>query len=287
MEVLVGIVSKNRATLLVKAIESALMQTGVNVTVAVFDDNSSDETSLLKEKYPQVSWEFSKKNRGYLYARNKMMRETKATYFCSLDDDAWFIDKQALSKAVHQLEDRSEVAAIAFDIITLDNSSIFDEQVPYETNMFIGCGHVLKLRSVRDVGYYEPNPSFYGGEEKDLCIRLMDKEYQILFLPGIYVWHEKTNLARNSKLQHQSGVCNDLVFTYRRTPGIYLLFALTIKILKHLWFSFRFKDESIMKAGLFGVLDFMRLLVLFKLSRKPVRTKTFIKFMELNSAITK
>ena len=62
--------------------------------------------------------------------------------------------------------------------------------------MFIGCGHVVRLAAVHAVGVYEPAPGSYGGEEKDLSLRLMDAGYAILSLPGVHVWHEKTSIAR-------------------------------------------------------------------------------------------
>ena len=59
------------------------------------------------------------------------------------------------------------------------------------------------------------DPGYYGSEEKDLSIRLVDKGYRVVFYKGVYVWHDKTSVARNLNKQHRSGVCNDLVFLFR------------------------------------------------------------------------
>ena len=85
-KVLIGIISKNRAKILPKAIDSALGQTYINKEIWVYDDNSSDETFELAEKYPEVNWVFSKEDRGYLFARNMFMQKDGVDYFCSLDD---------------------------------------------------------------------------------------------------------------------------------------------------------------------------------------------------------
>src|SRR5436853_1462944 len=103
--------------------------------------------------------------------------------------------------------------------------------------MFVGCGHVLRLSAVREVGGYEAVPGSYGGEEKDLCLRLLDAGYQLVKLPGVHVWHDKTLVARDLVAQHRSGVCNDLVLTLRRTPTLLLPVALLVKLYRHWRFS--------------------------------------------------
>jgi len=282
MSVLVGVVSKNRRSILPKAIDSALAQKWEKLSVHVFDDNSSDDTANLKGVYKTVSWEFSKTNKGYLFARNKFMQEPQFDYFCSLDDDSWFLDSTSLEAAIMYLDDHSDVAAIAFDILSPDKPLPSAIAEPIETNIFIGCGHVLRLSAVKEVGYYDVNPSFYGGEEQDLAIKLMDRGHRIIFMPGIHVWHDKTVVARNLKLQHRSGVCNDFVFTYRRSPILYLIPALGWKLFSHLRFAFRFKSEKLVEPCLKGIGDFFILLIQGRIARKPVKNATYSKFRGLN-----
>jgi GT2 family glycosyltransferase len=282
MSVLIGLVSRNRAEILPKAINSALRQRNSDIEVAVFDDNSSDNTFLLKDKFPDVQWEFSKENKGYVFARNKLMKEAGTEYFCSLDDDSWFINDNEIEKAISYLDTHSNVAAVAFDILSPDQPDQKVELLPNEVGMFIGCGHILRLSAAREVNYYDPNPSFYGGEEKDICLKLINKGYQIMLMPGIHVWHEKTTVARNIKAQHYSGVCNDLVFLYRRAPLVILIPGLIVKIAKHLSFSFHYKQENIFIPGVKGILRFFVLLFTFNLIRSPVSLNAFRKFRILN-----
>jgi len=283
MKVLVGIVSKNRCEILSQAIDSALNQVGIDVSIAVYDDHSGDETYLLKEKYPGIEWEFGKEGKGLLYARNKMMKDATADYYCSLDDDSWFMEIDGLHHAIGYLEEHGEVAAVALDILSHDHPNKVKRTMPFETNTFIGCGHVLRLKYVREIGFYEPNPGYYGGE-KDLSIRLMDRGYKIAYLPGVHIWHDKTDVARDMNKQHRSGVCNDLVFGFRRTPLWLLFFSLPVKIAKHLWFAIRFERGRFLRACVLGIEDFLRLIFLSKISRKPVSEVTFRKFITFNQA---
>ena len=103
-KVLIGITSKNRASILPTAINSGINQKYGNKEVAVYDDNSTDGTDQLAQQFPEVKWYLSKEEKGYLYARNLFLQTTDADYYCSLDDDSWFLSENDLSSAVKYLE---------------------------------------------------------------------------------------------------------------------------------------------------------------------------------------
>ena len=115
--VVVGIATHNRATLLSKAIKSALDQSYRPLRVAVIDDGSIDETPALREQFEPVSWERWDDAQGYVKARNRMMLGASEEYYVSLDDDARFIDGDEIEIAIEFMESRPSVAAVAFDII--------------------------------------------------------------------------------------------------------------------------------------------------------------------------
>jgi len=257
------------------------MQDFVPLSVAVFDDNSEDDTYLLKNKYPTVSWEFSKRTRGYLFARNKFMREMDAMYFCSLDDDAWFLDPGALGEAVDFMERNKHVAVTAFDILTPVNSQKKEVLQPFEVCDFIGCGHVIRASAIKRAGYYQEMPGFYGAEEKDLSLKLIDLGFHIYKLPGIHVWHDKTMIARDTGKQHRSGVCNDLVFFYRRSPLLLLAPGLIVKLMKHLKFGF---THSIWREAVKGIQDFISLIITMKIKRLPVKLSSLARYRSLPNA---
>ena len=282
-KVLIGITSKNRVAILPKAIKSGLDQLYPNKEIAVSDDNSTDGTENLANEYPSVTWHFSKEEKGYLFARNKFLETTDADYYCSLDDDSWFLENENLAKAVEYMNATPNVAVLAFKILSPSpQKEILKGDLIIETNNFIGCGHMLRVAAVRSVGNYAVNPGYYGSEEKDLCIRLMDKEFSIMRFPSIQIWHDKTNVSRDFPMQHRSGVCNDLVFMWRRTPFIYLVPSFFIKLYKHLSFSLKYKGVSLLGPCLHGFGDFFKFLFSGKLDRKAVSIKAFKKYLSFN-----
>ncbi len=281
MKVLIGITTHNRADILMKSIESALAQDYPEKEVAVFDDASTDDTPLLKERFPNVRWYRAETNEGYLAARNQMMRETDADFYFSLDDDAWFLRGDEVSDGVELMNQRPEVAALAYDILTPGRPDETKRAAPVHTHMFIGCGHLLRLSAVREVGYYTPNPGFYGSEEKDLCVQLLDRGYEIMFLPGVHVWHDKSEQARDLAAQHRSGVCNDFVFAVRRCPLPMALWLIPGKVVSHLRFAV---TNGLLRPCLKGMAMFCAALPSVALTRKPVSATAFHEYLRRSRA---
>ena len=145
--------------------------------------------------------------------------------------------------------------------------------------MFIGCGHVLRLSVVKQLGGYSKFPGSYGGEEKDLCLCLIDAGYEITKLTGVHVWHDKTMTARDLADQHASGVCNDLTFTVRRVPIAFLLPMISYKLMSHIVFAFR---GGLMRPCIKGIREFGRVLMSTWRGRKPVRISSLKRYQALS-----
>src|SRR5690242_12641328 len=99
-KVTIGITTRNRAALLSKALDSALNQDYPNKEIVVYDIASTDETPALKARYPQLRWLRSEERLDMISPRNRLMRESHAKYFFTLDDDASFLRYNSLSTGI-------------------------------------------------------------------------------------------------------------------------------------------------------------------------------------------
>ena len=277
--VLVGISTINRADILPKGIQSALAQTYPGVKVTVVDDGSTDATPAVAQRFPQVEWTRWSPNRGYVAARNHMMLRTDADYYVSLDDDAWFLQGDEIAIAVDILDKDAAIAAVAYDILSPDRPDAVQRGPQVPTAMFIGCGHVLRLDAVRRMNGYASFPAFYGGEEKDLCLRLLDAGYQVVKLPGVHVWHEKSETVRDLVARHRAGVCNDLAIALRRTPLAMLPVAMGWKLIRHFQFAWK---HRLLATYWEAVRAFVGFLPVIWRGRQPVRFATLRLAARLN-----
>lgn len=276
--VVVGISTCNRADILPKAITSALAQSYPNIRVMVIDDASSDHTPSVRDEFPGISWERFESRQGYVRARNQIIFSSPEDYYVSLDDDAWFLRGDEVAIAVDLFESRPDVAAVAFDIVSPDRPQARSRGANLFVSSFIGCGHVLRLSTVKSLGGYTEFPGAYGVEEKDLCLRLIDAGYAIVELSGVEVWHDKTMTARDIAWQHTSGVCNDLAFTVGRVPLLILFPMFGYKLWVHAIFAIR---HGLIRPFLKGLLNFGRAGWTVWSRRRPVRMASLARYQTL------
>jgi len=267
-----GIVTRGRAELAGKAVASALAQVPPPDLVWVIEDGLVGKPFEWKNS-GQVRITRWKESRGYVAARQKMMMEADADVYVSLDDDAWFLDPQAMAEAVRVMERNPKVAAVGFEILSPDCPQPSWRKGVEPAKMFIGCGHALRLQAVREVGGYEAMPGFYGGEEKDLCLRLLDRGWKVVKLSGSAVWHEKTLTQRDWLAQRRAGTLNDLTLILRRAPGRALPWTLAGNGVNHLLFSLR--RPQFLAATFQGLMDFASRVVELKRKRQPVSKETW------------
>ena len=276
---IVGIVTRDRVSLLTRSIESASAQDCPNVEIWIINDGSIDGTAALATRFPTVKWTDWPTSRGYIAARNQFIAESEAEYFVSLDDDAWFIRGDEVRTGISFLDSHPNVAVVGFDILSPDRPQQNERDQARPAPVFIGCGHILRLAALRHVGSYVSAPGSYGGEEKDLALRLMDAGHQVVTLPGVHVWHDKSELARNIPEQHSSGVCNDFAMTVRRTPLVVLPFALIAKLYRHFRFA---RSHGLEVPFRHGLKLFSKSLREIWKTRNPVRFATSRAYLKLS-----
>jgi hypothetical protein len=146
---------------------------------------------------------------------------------------------------------------------------------PHKAATFLGCGNLMRIAHVKMVGYY--HEQYYGGEEEDLSIKLLNSDLEIINYPGVYVWHEITNVARDISFNWISQVKNALNFIIRFYPWYLVIPMLLYKII----IFYRFSNRNKLKVAYFSALKiFFRELFEVK-SRYPLRITTIYRFHKL------
>lgn len=278
LKVRIGITTKNRPEYLPKCLSSCLAQTYEPKEIVVWD-NSDNPDALSKNaevarQFPSVRWLRPEKEKTLIETRKAMMSETGCDLFCSIDDDGWFMGADELALAVEQFNSDANCAGVAFDILSPDHPSPATRNPPQPVMHFVGCGHMLRRDMVEAAGSYAEFPGSYGSEEKDLCIRFMDRGWNMKFLPGVHVWHDKTSAGRDWSAQHRTGTLNDLIFAWLRCPMPDLIYYLPGKAINLvLWGLKGGKQER--WSGFLGVWDFLKFAQSYWKKRRPVKRSTF------------
>jgi glycosyltransferase involved in cell wall biosynthesis len=163
----------NRAKLLQRAIDSAVIQRIENIEIIVVDDGSADQTIQLIENLgrsdPRIRLERHIHNKGEAAARNTGVRAARGRYIAFLDsDDEWLPGKLSAQLELLQQSPPAVAAAITGQmIVDLDGgaSEVCDwtDKLPISgLNLLklgcgIGMGNTFMVRSdvFAKVGYFD------------------------------------------------------------------------------------------------------------------------------------
>jgi GT2 family glycosyltransferase len=282
LRVRIGITTKNRPEYLVKCLSSCVEQSYEPKEIVVWDNSDDPEAvrqnAEVESSFPTVRWIRPAVQKSLIETRAEMMALAGCDLFCSIDDDGWFMGTDELETAVCEMEKDAACAGVAFDILTPDGPDPVTRQSPRSTTHFVGCGHMLRCEMVRSVGSYADFPGWYGAEEKDLCIRFMERGCSMKFLPGVHVWHDKTEAGRDWCAQHRSGTLNDLTFALLRCPWPTVLAYLPANALAHIRWGLSGRREE-RWSGFLGVWDFMCAAPSYVRNRHPVSRGVFRRFL--------
>jgi glycosyltransferase involved in cell wall biosynthesis len=186
------ITTKNRKNDLVftlKKIECLLKNS--TVELVVFDDGSTDGTyEYVLNNFPYVQIQRNSASKGYLFCRNKMLNETRATYAISLDDDAHFITENPLVSIERYFNENTNCGLIAMRIFwgLEEPNVIASAEIAHIVKGFVGCAHVWRMKAWRDIPNYPEWFVFYG-EEDFASYQLFKQKWEVHYLPDVLVNH--------------------------------------------------------------------------------------------------
>lgn len=211
----------NRADYLDNALDSLLNRTPDDFAfeLLVIDNNSSDQTHTVVQKYQEITDKDRKPiryiketNQGLTYARNRGIREASAPYIVFLDDDieataslipAWisFFEKHpnvlAGGGKIHVKFDELRPDWMSFFLLPLvGRHDLGDSLRRYPSNKYPFGGNMGFKKSVfEDVGHFDTGIGKKGkklhtkGEEKEMFQRIRSISSDIYYLPDAFVFH--------------------------------------------------------------------------------------------------
>jgi GT2 family glycosyltransferase len=198
------ILSLNRARDTVAAVESALEQEGVAKKIWVLDQGSDAENLALLEEFCQgkdIHLEKLGRNLGVPGGRNYLSELGSAPYIVSLDNDAEFVDRQMVKRAIDWLEGHPDYAAVGFQILNYTTRENDHQSWPYpkptrplwnqefDAIKFRGGAHAIRRADFEAAGRYDGKLFFYW-EETDIGYRLVNRGRKIRYLPSVKIYHK-------------------------------------------------------------------------------------------------
>jgi GT2 family glycosyltransferase len=226
--VTVSVCTRNRPDALLRCLHSLALAAPLIREAIVLDDGSTEPAReraqpALRTALP-VRWLRNETGRGVAAGRNTVAREAASEWLLNLDDDAFLLDAEALRQAVAVLRADPTVGAIAFSQADGDGTpwpaaaQPAAADAPCVVAAFTGYGCLLRRDAFLAAGGFL-EPMEINGEEKDLCLRLLDAGYRVVYLPGARVGHLAAATGRDPRRYLHQIVRNEVLSAAHSVPA--------------------------------------------------------------------
>jgi len=251
------IVSFNTREALRESLESVERERGdIRLEIFVVDNNSHDgSVEMVETCFPQVRVLRSDVNLGFGAANNVAIELAQGEFIVLLNSDA-FLRPQSLQISFRRMIENEDVGLAGGRLVgrdlTLQPSarmfpSIFsdflvlsglahkfpksrffgradrtwaDPMLPAEVDWVPGAFSIIRAEALRRVGLFDPDFFLYS-EEVDLCLRIQNAGYKIMYWPEIEVIHIGGESSRQIKTLEMSSAGAQLVRWRMRSTLLY------------------------------------------------------------------
>jgi GT2 family glycosyltransferase len=233
----IGIATRNRPEALARCLRSLEAVKHLAPEVIVFDDESDvpiDE-QLAGMAFPFPIRVLRQKGVGMIVGRNRVVEKGSGSAVLLLDDDAGLLGPEAVENALEVLDTDPRVAAVGFAQSDRHGTRWDDGMQPSRSRTacyvpsFIGFAHMVRRDVFLAIGGYRETFYFYG-EEKEVCLRIMEAGYRTVYLPDALVMHEPDPAGRSQQRYLRYVTRNDCLNALYNEPWYRLAWVLPARL---------------------------------------------------------
>jgi GT2 family glycosyltransferase len=239
----IGVTTRNRPQSLARCLTSLEPLDHLIAEIIVVDDAGDvnlEQTLIglppgLRRKVSIVRQEST---RGYIAGRNSIVGAAASPYVLQMDDDAYVIDPGAVCRALELMAAHDRVAAVAYAQAEADGSpwpaSMQPSTVSYRCQVpaYIGFAVLLRRTTFLELGGYRESFFFYG-EEKDLCMRVLEAGHQVVYLPDALVAHVPDPSGRSQSRYLRYVIRNDCLCALYNEPLPMALLSVPVRLVRY------------------------------------------------------
>ena len=219
----VGITTRSRPESLRTCVDSLRHIQHLEPEILVFDDASEVPAAEILKAHPRVRIIRDDRGPGNIVGRNALMKAARAEMVLLLDDDAALLNGSSVERGMRILHSDRQVGAVAFAQANADGTPWPEGmqpgrgQAPRYVPAFIGFAHLLNRTLFLALGGYRESFVFYG-EEKEYCLRLLDRGHRVVYLPDALVVHAQDAAGRTPQRYVRYVTRNDCLHALYNEP---------------------------------------------------------------------
>ena len=226
------ILSYNRREELRRGLTAIGRMTFSDKEVIVVDNHSDDGSpELVRAEFPGVTLIESGRNLGVSGGRNLGFRRCRGTYILYLDDDSVAPDG-ICETTVSTFAGDERLGCLAFRVRNQPGERYFGTPShPRWLGNYHGAAHAFRSAALRAIDFLDER-FFFGGEEIDSSLRLLESGYRVRYTPEVTVDHYPRAASEGPKSRRLSHwIASFGWFYFKHFPlGLALLFLFRLLI---------------------------------------------------------
>jgi GT2 family glycosyltransferase len=274
-EVAIVILNWNGKPFLEKFLPSVVKYSIDKAKIIIADNDSKDDSiEFLTKNYPQIPIIRSNENKGFAEGYNFALSQVNADYYILLNSDIE-VTENWISPVIDMMENDRNIAACQPKLLSYYDRERFeyagaaggfidkfgypfcrgrlfqslekDEgQYDDEKEIFWATGACMFVRAELFHKAGEFDRDFFAHmEEIDLCWRLRNAGYKIMFCPGSTVYHVGGGtLPKISSVKTYLNFRNNIILYYKNLPMDALIYVFIIRMLLDGLAAFKFLFEG-------------------------------------------
>lgn len=250
--------------------------------VLVHVDAGDHQTAALLGKQHQglVEWICATSSRGPGGGRNVLMEMAKTPWVVSFDDDSWPEGPDFFERLEQQITANPRAGVLAFPINVRGQKPTHWPAEIQQASCFENCGCAIRREAFLQTEGFLPLRHAYGMEEADVSLQLLDKGWEILNVPDLWVYHDTGMEHHSSAPVNAAQITNTALLAFLRYPIILWPLGMlqTINRVKYAISVGRFRGIAT------GLWDIPFACWKYRAARKPVKVETVKMARKLRSA---
>jgi GT2 family glycosyltransferase len=225
------IVTHRRRNLALRCIESCLNQDYPQIQiVVVLNPFDPDLETEIKKKSEKIKIIRTHRNIGFFPALNLAIANCDGQYTMTVDDDAYFISNDVISKLILEFNKDSNLGAVTCNILG-HKEKTFEGSDRYVHVFKTGFTMIPKSAFTEWVGYY-PDLFFRSAGETYLCMALWDQGRKVKCLTDAKMYHDLSTEGRSDFDWKFYGMRSQNLCVIMREPWFLILPSLASKFIK-------------------------------------------------------
>jgi len=288
------VATRDRPEAVERCLRSLRLLEGVLAEAVVVDDASDPPAegpvcaALAADLPPRVRWIRNEQSLGPSACRNQAARAAGTPYLLNLDDDAFVLSREAVERAVAVLERDPAVFAVALAQGDAEGAPFPPAAQPASVDFpcyvpaFTGYGFVARRDALLAAGGFRDRLGIHG-EEKELCLRMLDRGLRVVYLPGAVVGHVAAAAGRDPRRYLHQTVRNSTLGGLYNEPFPLVLGGAAKRL--YSYFAMR-RGWKVHDPGGFGTIvrGLARELPAVMHERRPVRWATWKRWRQMTQS---